>query len=315
MSYAGIATATGTRLDSAAKHTMACKLDDQLHVNWHDKPESARLNLQNHKYQFAMQKDELVLNVTQKLNASRGHRAGAKAYPAVVTSTGKMPWYVKMAVRDLYASPSGSQFQRARKVTTVSSSPLGNALCPEDLLNLRRMWEYMPFFTVQGYALGTAWATPHSGDTVGTVLVGGMVTVRNGAFACRSGQPVMFYFDFEELDFSKKKSNVPGSDIVYEGERIAGRAQAMATEESFNTVLVGEDQRDPNEVGRKRSRELEYGQFSADAADKRGIALPKPYVLMNGHDHYGDKIRVFAKCVNGGRPHDMVDLMLMTQSL
>lgn len=30
--------------------------------------------------------------------------------------------------------------------------------------------------------------------------------------------------------------------------------------------------------------------------------------------HYGDKIRVFAKCIVGGRAGDMVDIMLMTQS-
>ena len=32
-------------------------------------------------------------------------------------------------------------------------------------------------------------------------------------------------------------------------------------------------------------------------------------------DAWGDKIRVFAKCISGGRPFDMVDIMLMTQSL
>ena len=32
------------------------------------------------------------------------------------------------------------------------------------------------------------------------------------------------------------------------------------------------------------------------------------------HDHYGDKSRVFAKCISGGRPFDAVDIMLMTQS-
>jgi hypothetical protein len=32
-------------------------------------------------------------------------------------------------------------------------------------------------------------------------------------------------------------------------------------------------------------------------------------------DHYSDKIRVFAKCISGGRPFDTVDIMLMTQSL
>lgn len=30
--------------------------------------------------------------------------------------------------------------------------------------------------------------------------------------------------------------------------------------------------------------------------------------------HYGDKSRVFAKCITGGRAFDMVDIMIMTQS-
>ena len=42
----------------------------------------------------------------------------------------------------------------------------------------------MPFFTAQGYALGTAWASQQTGDTVASVLIGGMQTVMNGAFAC-----------------------------------------------------------------------------------------------------------------------------------
>lgn len=31
-------------------------------------------------------------------------------------------------------------------------------------------------------------------------------------------------------------------------------------------------------------------------------------------DHYGDKCRIFAKCISGGRAFDAVDIMIMTQS-
>ena len=34
-----------------------------------------------------------------------------------------------------------------------------------------------------------------------------------------------------------------------------------------------------------------------------------------GSEHFADKIRIFAKCINGARPFEHVDLMLMTQSL
>ena len=39
--------------------------------------------------------------------------------------------------------------------------------------------------------------------------------------------------------------------------------------------------------------------------------------LDNGliiHDHYVDSVRIFAKCISGCRPFDMVDIMIMTQS-
>ena len=309
MSYAGIATATGTRLDSASKHTMACKLDDSLHVDWHENMSNARTNIQSNKYKFAMQKDELVLNVTQKLKSSLVQRSGAKAYPSVVTSTGEMPWIAKAALQTLYASSDGEEFLNRLDVDQILCR-LGD-MDEKTEKTLKRMWASMPFFTAQGYALGTAWASPISGDTVGTVLVGGMVTVRNGAFACRSGQPVMFYFDFEEANFSHKQKQKGGA-TVYEGERIG----VETDEKNNNDVIATLELSDANIVGRKRARLLEYDQYSASVVmGKRGIALPKPYVLVKGKHHYGDRIRVFAKCINGGRPHDMIDLMLMTQSL
>jgi hypothetical protein len=44
--------------------------------------------------------------------------------------------------------------------------------------------------------------------------------------------------------------------------------------------------------------------------------MPKPYVVAHdGTEHYGDKIRIFAKCIMGGPAFQKVDIMLMTQSL
>ena len=324
MSYAGIASATGTRLDSASKHTMACKLDDFQHINWHQNPAEARKNLQTNKYRFAMLKDELVLNVSQRLHgASKNPSSGAKAYPAVVTSTGAMPWIVKAGLTVLYSSEDGQTFMHRRNLPGI----IGTSEMSEHYKDkqqkefLDKMWDEMPYFTAQGYALGTAWASPHSGDTVGTVLVGGMVLVRNGAFACRAGQPVMFYFDFEEMNFCAKqhaRHNTP-NQVVYEGEREQLNPNSVflsSTEEKNEDKRHSKAGINDSEKSRKRARLLEYDQYnSAQVAGKRGIALPKPYVLYNGKHHYGDKIRVFAKCINGGRAHDMIDLMLMTQSL
>ena len=101
MSNAGIAGATGTRLDSAAKHTMPCKIDDTLLVSWFEDKNNARTALHVNKMKYAVQKDELVLNVTQKLNSNT---MGSRAYPSVVSSVTEMPSYVRHALKYLYDS-------------------------------------------------------------------------------------------------------------------------------------------------------------------------------------------------------------------
>ena len=42
-----------------------------------------------------------------------------------------------------------------------------------------------------------------------------------------------------------------------------------------------------------------------------GVAVNRQRIMTT---HYGDKIRVFAKCIIGGRAGDQVDLMILTQS-
>ena len=69
---------------------------------------------------------------------------------------------------------------------------------------------------------------------------------------------------------------------------------------------------DPN---KKRRRDFNDRHDGMPPEQKTNKFYPKPYRLYQGDDVYGDKIRIFAKCVSGGRPHEMIDIMLMTQSL
>ena len=149
---------------------------------------------------------------------------------------------------------------------------------PQDV-EMTDQYKTLPFFRAQGYALGRAEASCRSGDTVFSVLIGGQMTVTNGHFPMRPGQMVQWYFDFEEVFFDK------------EGRR---DTQAQARTES----------------------KLEKRMHEETSAESMCRALPKPYVLTKtGCEHYGDRIRIFAKCIAGGAPHHKVDIMLMTQSL
>jgi hypothetical protein len=139
----------------------------------------------------------------------------------------------------------------------------------------------LPFFKAQGYALGRAEASMRTGDTVFSVLIGGQMTVTNGHFPMRPGQMVQWYFNFEEKCFDDNGRRLPQENI-----------QA----------------RDESELGKRAHAETN--------AESLNYARPKPYVLsVDGAEHYGDKIRIFAKCIAGGAPHHKVDIMLMTQSL
>jgi len=293
MSNAGIASATGTRLDSAAKHTMPCKIDDTLLISWFEEKNNARVALHVNKMKYAVQKDELVLNVTQKL---RVNTLGTRAYPSVVSSVTEMPSYVRSGLKYLYNSETAHHFLTAAH-NPVFAEEDGHGITPPQMILAKTMWSDMPYFTAQGYALGTAYASAQSGDTVSTVLVGGMVTVRNGGFSCRAGEPIMWYFDFEENMFHSKRTLT-----AVESERI-------------NDLAVRDTRaKETTEQNRKRRMTDIYDTASV-GHHKTGIALPKPYVLKRGRDHFGDKIRIFAKCINGGRPYDMIDIMLMTQSM
>jgi hypothetical protein len=139
----------------------------------------------------------------------------------------------------------------------------------------------LPFFRAQGYALGRAEATMRSGDTVFSVLIGGQMTVLNGHFAMRPGQLVQWYFDFEDKMFDE------------DGRRLSKPLK---------------DNRKLNALGKRANEETN--------AESTCFARPKPYVPNeNGSDHYGDKIRIFAKCIAGGAAYHKVDIMLMTQTL
>ena len=145
--------------------------------------------------------------------------------------------------------------------------------------NSKNQIDTMPFFRAQGYALGRAEANMRSGDTVFSVMIGGQITVTNGSFAMRPGQMVQWYFDFEDIQYDKD-----------------GRRQPRA----LKTAM---------QPGQKRARD----EINAECTSR---AMPKPYVLAaDGTEHYGDKIRIFAKCICGGPAHHKVDIMLMTQSL
>lgn len=67
-------------------------------------------------------------------------------------------------------------------------------------------------FYVVGISLGTAWAHPSTGDTVASVMIGGLRTVQNGAFPVHTNDLLCIYFD-DERDFFEVPLSAPRADV------------------------------------------------------------------------------------------------------
>jgi len=325
-SYPGLAAATGTRVDSAAKHTLACRVSEPLMMTWCDSA-NPRNHMHVQKMKYCMHKNELVLNCSQALNDGSTIVASTKAYPSVVSNLGDMSTSCRKILQHLYHnSATGSEFLKNkdkihRAVSSRDKTTLKNMgyVDSDELARVCCELKDMPYFTAQGYSLGTAYASQLSGDTVGAVLIGGMQTVMNGAFEMKAGQLVQWYFDFEADCFHDKtiEKNINGTKrLLWTGmrkEKEKDKVQAVDENFDMNKQPVSDaDKR------RKIFHERELGDMNSYPKNykKKNIFYPKSYMLdSSGTDVYSDKIRIFAKCITGGRPFEMVDIMMMTQSL
>lgn len=311
-----LGSATGTRVDSAAKHIMACKMDDRLLAMWRAYAEQTsdyHNCLHNSKMKWCMNKDEIVLNTSKKYK----NDLPAKAYPMVVTTIGDMHACTKKMITELYKNQNASSFFRYLEKWVVLSDKLDN----DDLRSIFQdsnghiadskirdhcmmQIKNLPEFRCQGIALGQAFASYLSGDTVASVLIGGMATVQNGAFAMHAGDLVQWYFDWEKNEFDlsntdnggrlQGENKTPEKDLrrkQYNDQRLFGTGTSIGSTSG---------QKIPDSMVRIKS----YRMFKLSEGDNN-------FVL----DHFGDKSRIFAKCISGGRPYDAVDIMLMTQSL
>ena len=323
-SYPGLAQATGTRVDSAAKHTLAVKVSSALMACWCENQRDPRNHIHNQKMKYCMHKNELVLNVSQPLNNTGTIISVGKAYPHVVSNLSDMTDTTKNILCRLYHnSHSGGDFLNLKtELETIvkhndtnAVKKLGITIEHEQTDKIMREIKDLPYFTAMGYALTQAYACDLSGDTVGTCLIGGMITVMNGAFEIKAGELVQWYFDFEEDLYYKKPTEDKRSNVVH----LTGSRKVLPNVNNIDTIKNTDTFDKPiSQQNREAFTARELGDPDSFPKNftKHNIFFPKPYKSMfNGEDHYGDKVRIFAKCINGGRGGDAIDIMMMTQCM
>ena len=181
MAAASLGSATNSRVDSAAKHTMACKVDTAFLKRTLENPaENGEEMLNQGKLKYAMLKDELSMCTTKRMYGTSGHAA----YPLVVTTVGDLDTETKTFLKMIYASGTATDFLNCTNSKFKEAYAKDQASGSKIYKNVASA---LPEFRCQGVALGQAFASHLSGDTVATVLVGGMATVMNGAFEIFAG--------------------------------------------------------------------------------------------------------------------------------
>lgn len=275
-----IAAYTGTIIDSSAKHIVACRMCNRLFGSLG----LSEQELVQNKYRYAMQKDEVALNVnrfTNNLDPTKDEfeeHPTKHAYPSIVTTLGdKVTENLKNAICEHYREMDPWE-------------PCKNIVYEDEGGN-RKVFPFQ--FDFQGVSVGTAYASDLTGDTVASVMIGGMATVLNGHFPCYTGELVQWYFDFENREFDD------------EGYRFNG---VMQRNRNIN-----------HEPGRELYyRQRMYAEYKETTSGKRNMAFIKPYRPVRDTEDgyrlrdykYGDKVRVFGKIVNGGQPWEMIDVFI-----
>lgn len=329
-----LGTATSTHLDSACKHIQQCRVSQDHMVKFTKTPHDPDELIRN-KYRYCIHKDELVLGIG-KCWAPDGmnKRFQNNAYPRVVSNLGQLAegglrgeesevvrllkamyhFAVSIPVRnDLLArfrAGDAKSFPGATQDTFLraKADPFGHEMAFKDSVPL-----VFDFVTV-GYANTLGWAHAHCGDTMTSVMIGGLRTVMNGDFEVFTGDLIQWYWPFERDCFTQSggRKAIPW---------VGGAEPAKYPKDSKGMdVLQDPAVQDPNmNVQRDKATILRDEFFVRQYGQKRDVAkvvpMVKPYKRDDEYPRIYDWYRVFAVALSTARPRELLDIRISRQAL
>lgn len=305
-----IANITSSRIESASKHHLAVRVDFEHMLSWVGYDQTV---LQKEKMKWCMHKDDMVIGCSRPVRQNEPARGSVrnKAYPSVVTTLAKMEL---PAVNYIVALNHNCRTFRERDAFIVGiermmdrwTGRIGTEVC-------RKQIQEMPEFYFVGVGVGVAYAHPNSGDNVATAMIGGLVTIMNGAFPVLAGDPIQWYWDAERACFQ-------ASGHRYEGQ-IQGAQGQLPTSEDVLSYLANHHV-DPSRQEEKRRKFFDRGNgnfappmYDGNVTGKLQVAYPKPFRFQDTEERVADRLRVFGKALTGARPFEMFDVMVSRQSL
>jgi hypothetical protein len=213
-----LAQGTNTRLDSACKHIQQCRIstDDMMRFVGEDVEELVR-----NKYRYCVHKDELVVGIGRPWdNKAFVKRVSNSAYPRVISNLGTLAdsaetrvainmirfmnhyartirekaLIVKYFQEQAFEPARLHKRQQGGGVNVVDLPGREAFKDKQGMIDTRRFMSYMNDYFAVGFANTLGYAHANSGDTMTSVMIGGLRTVMNGDFEIFPGDIVQFYW-------------------------------------------------------------------------------------------------------------------------
>ena len=321
-----LAQATSTSLDSACKHIQQCRVS-QDHMAKFCVPSDPDELIRN-KYRYCVHKDELVLGIGKCWARDNSNKKFQNnAYPRVVSNLGGLADsngeddsdVVKM-IRVMYHNATSiperdwilgalqrgepADFPQAASGDRYLGQPKPGKSDMPFVDSVKNVYD---FITV-GYANTLGWAHAHTGDTMTSVMIGGLRTVMNGDFEVFTGDLIQWYWPFERDCFFKNGKRKPRTLTA-----IGGQMRPELQHNPANYAGVTHHwELDKDSKLRKTHFDKQYG-------DRKGrekvVPLIKPYKRDDEEPRIYDWYRVFAVAICSGRPRERIDIRIARQAL
>lgn len=313
---ASVAQITGTLIESGCKHIIPVRVSYDQMLAFSD-GSSGDVFLRD-KYKYCAHKDDLLMCVGTPLFSDKHPGiAGKQAYPPVVSNLGDLDPKYKALICLCNAIPAGETMD----AWVVATKTAFNSLATEYSKTINKVdWtndksaHKLPDLRFMGFSCGLGYVHPSNGDTVVSSYIGGMITVRNGAFPIKTGDRVMFYHDFEAGFFDKDGRRIALTDNT-------GRnAVALSYTPSDVDKSVGEDRRNAQwrsngwlgHEGAATNAVPNADSVNSKHGGKQNVSFVKPYIETSVL-YPRDALRVFGIALGNARPWDQCDIKVSTQ--
>lgn len=312
-----LAAATATSLDTACKHIQQCRVS-QDHMTKFVKGDPDEL-IRN-KYRYCVHKDELVLGVGKCWAKDNGNKKFQNnAYPRVVSNLGMLTdmngkeesdvvKLIKLMYHCATSIPMRNEILEKIQNANGSDFPFPAGVTPYLPVRPDGQMEFAPSvgniydFVTIGYANTLGWSHAHNGDTMSSVLIGGLRTVLNGDFEVFTGDMIQWYWPFEKDCFDKKGKRKP---IFFQADRVTPDLQQNPNR--------NENWHLSKDAGlRAKFYDQQYGQVKGV---EKVVPLIKPYKRDDDQPRIYDWYRVFAVALCSARPRERVDIRIARQAL